>query len=467
MREADTPIKERAEARIGMVLREKWHLDELLGLGGMAAVYAATHRNGKRAAIKILHPEAALIPDVKARFLREGYLANKVGHWGAVSILDDDVDADGNVYLVMELLEGETLEQRWQHDDRLGWSEALIVADQVLDVLITAHAKHIVHRDLKPGNVFIHADGSVKLLDFGIARLGSLQTSKHDTGPHVSLGTPGFMPPEQARGRSADVDAQSDLWALGATLFAVLSGRHVHEADTANEQLLEAMTKPAPALASVAPEVPPRVAEIVDRALRFEKSERWPDALTMQTAVREVYEALTGASLQGGGRLSVPVLRASRSVQPDAPTLAAEMSLDDRLTTNRPVSDRSSVSIAAAPPRRGRIALAAIAAAALAALAAVVLMRSEPAPEASPAAAPSAPEPAPEPAPPPVPAATSEPDPRPEPPASASASASAPPPASASPQPKPRPWRPKPAPRPAAKPPPAPPATVDIFTRRK
>src|SRR5690606_34398597 len=118
-----------------------------------------------------------------------------------------------------------------------------LAADQVLDVLITAHAKHIVHRDLKPGNLFIHADGSVKILDFGIARLGRLQTGIDDTGPHVSLGTPGFMPPEQARGRSAEIDEQSDLWALGATMFALLTGRHVHEAETANEQLLLAMTE--------------------------------------------------------------------------------------------------------------------------------------------------------------------------------------------------------------------------------
>src|SRR5262245_31657519 len=112
MGEADVEAVRRAEQRLGKVLRSKWKLDELLGIGGMAAVYSATHRNGKRAAIKILQPEAALVPDVKARFMREGYLANKVGHSGAVSILDDDVDEDGTVFLVMELLHGETLEQR-------------------------------------------------------------------------------------------------------------------------------------------------------------------------------------------------------------------------------------------------------------------------------------------------------------------------------------------------------------------
>lgn len=108
-----------AEARLGTRLRDKWRLDRVLGIGGMATVYEATHRNGKQAAIKVLRPEAALVSDIKARFLREGYLANRVGHPGAVSILDDDVDENGTVYLVMELLVGETLEQRWRDRGKL------------------------------------------------------------------------------------------------------------------------------------------------------------------------------------------------------------------------------------------------------------------------------------------------------------------------------------------------------------
>jgi serine/threonine-protein kinase len=192
MGDSDTEQKQRASARVGSVLHKKWRLDALLGLGGMAAVYAATHRNGKLAAIKVLHPEAALIADVKARFLREGYLANKVGHAGAVSILDDDVDVDGTVFLVMELLEGETLDARWTRDETLPWQQVFVIADKVLDVLIAAHKKEIVHRDLKPGNVFLCADGAVKILDFGIARLQTITQSIRDTGGHNSLGTPGF-----------------------------------------------------------------------------------------------------------------------------------------------------------------------------------------------------------------------------------------------------------------------------------
>lgn len=112
--EAVDPLLVRAQARVGRVLRDKWRLDALLGLGGMAAVYAATHRNGKRGAIKLLHTELSVDTDVRARFLREGYVANKVGHPGAVAVLDDDTADDGSVFLVMELLEGESVDARAQ-----------------------------------------------------------------------------------------------------------------------------------------------------------------------------------------------------------------------------------------------------------------------------------------------------------------------------------------------------------------
>ena len=340
MGDSDTEHKQQATARLGAVLREKWRLDTLLGLGGMAAVYAATHRNGKLAAIKVLHPQAALVPDVKARFLREGYLANKVGHSGAVSILDDDVDVDGTVFLVMELLEGETLDARWSREKMLPWQQVFVVADKVLDVLIAAHKKEIVHRDLKPGNVFICTDGTVKILDFGIARLQTITHSIRDTGGHISLGTPGFMPQEQARGQWAKVDAQSDLWAVGATMFAVIAGRYVHEAATINEQLLAAMTEPAPPIREIVPDLPPEVAELIDRSLSFDKEKRWPDGPAMQKALREVYESLVGQPIATATIVVAQGIPRLRSVLPDAPTVAASDVDSLRLSSARSVSSR-------------------------------------------------------------------------------------------------------------------------------
>jgi len=279
----------RAQKRVGAQIREKWRLDELLGVGGMAAVYAATHRNGRRVAIKILHRETALSDDSRARFLREGYVANAVGHPGAVSVIDDDVTEDGAPFFTMDLLHGETLDQRVRRKGRLDAAEVLAAMHQLLDVLSAAHGKGIVHRDIKPENVFLTTDAKVKVLDFGIAHLEAQEqelSTRTGTQSGQSMGTPSFMPPEQARGRWEEVDARSDLWAVGATMFTLLTGHHVHEADTMNEVLLGAMSAPAKPIALYRPELPKEVCEIVDRALAYDKEARWPSAAEMQLAVR-------------------------------------------------------------------------------------------------------------------------------------------------------------------------------------
>jgi serine/threonine-protein kinase len=284
----DDELHAHARTRIGRVLHNKWRLDALLGVGGMAAVYAATHRNANRAAVKVLHDELSGVPEVRTRFLREGYVANTIAHPGAVRVLDDDADADGTVFLVMELLEGETLAAHWQkRGRRIPPLDVSRIADRVLDVLGAAHGKGIVHRDVKPENIFLTNDGGVKLLDFGFARvLDAASTAASVTGIHTTLGTPGFMSPEQAAGKWNEVDARSDLWALGATMFALASGREVHEGRTVADVLVAAATKPARSLRLVAPMLPAKLIVAVDRALAFEKRNRWPSAQAMQAAVR-------------------------------------------------------------------------------------------------------------------------------------------------------------------------------------
>src|SRR5271165_4202924 len=240
----DDPQMTRARGRIGMLLQDKWRLEALLGVGGMAAVYAATHRNGKRVAVKMLHEEFSHDEEVRTRFLQEGYAANIIQHEGAVSVLDDDLAPDGSAFLVMELLEGETVDQRWERQGRrLPIEEALSVADQLLDVLAAAHAKNIVHRDVKPDNLLITKTGVLKVLDFGIAKVFErTEARRTSTRAGMVMGTPAFMAPEQARARWDEVDGRTDLWALGATMFTLLTGRHVHEGVTANEQLVRAAT---------------------------------------------------------------------------------------------------------------------------------------------------------------------------------------------------------------------------------
>jgi serine/threonine-protein kinase len=275
-----------------MLLNHKYRLERLIGAGGMAAVYEAVHRNGNRVAIKMLHPLVSADMQLRARFLREGYVANRVEHRGAVKVLDDDAAEDGSVFLVMELLQGETLDSRTKRSGgRLGDREVCDLTFQLLDVLGAAHAKGIVHRDIKPENLFLTSEGQLKVLDFGIARLREAPGSQGATSTGHLMGTPAFMAPEQALGRSRLVDGQTDLYAAGATMFTMLTGRYVHASETIEEMLILAGTRPAPPVATLAPFVPPGIAAVIDGALAFEKERRWPSAQAMSTALADAYRA--------------------------------------------------------------------------------------------------------------------------------------------------------------------------------
>jgi serine/threonine-protein kinase len=285
MDEADDLTLARVRARVGTTLRDKWRIDALLGTGGMGAVYSATHRNGHRCAIKMLQTCYADSSEVIKRFCKEGYVANRVGHPGVVTVLDDDVAEDGAPFLVMELLEGESFDAVLRRNSgRIDPANLMHIVYEVLDVLVAAHAAGIVHRDIKPENVFLLRDGRIKVLDFGIARVADPRDTTRTQAGAV-MGTVGYMPPEQARGRWDEVDAQSDLWSVGAMMFVALAGRPLRIAATPNEELMLAMTEPAPALLSVAASVPLGLADIVDRALAFERRSRWPDARAMQLSV--------------------------------------------------------------------------------------------------------------------------------------------------------------------------------------
>jgi serine/threonine-protein kinase len=297
-----------AQERVGALLNEKWTLERLLGVGGMAAVYEGRHRNGARAAIKVLHPGLSRHADVRERFLREGYAANKVEHEGVVKVMDDDVvqsgPDQGTAYIVMELLDGESLQDRLERGPPLTESEFLGIAAEVLEVLDAAHARGVVHRDLKPENLFLASAPSsrqsdsaeraatrVKVLDFGLARLLDGATI---TSHGLALGTPSFMSPEQAAGRIEEIDGRTDLFALGATGFRVRTGRRIQEGANAVELVTKMANFAAPRIRSMAPEVSEPYARVIDRALEFKREDRYPDAATMRDDVRKALSELDG-----------------------------------------------------------------------------------------------------------------------------------------------------------------------------
>ncbi len=337
------------ELKPGTLLRGKWRLERFLGRGGMSSVYAATHRNGMRGAIKVLHRELNDNTVIKTRFLREGYVANKVDHPGAVKVLDDDATEDGLVFLVMELLEGETLKQRWvKSDRRLELSIALDIADQVLDVLESAHANRIVHRDLKPDNIFLVESGGTKILDFGIARVLEAATpgAADATSSAAMMGTPAFMPPEQALAHWHKVDARSDLFALGATLFTVLTGRLVHTGSTIPELLVAAATKQADSIGDLLPSLDEHIVAVIDRALRFDIEERWPSARAMRL---ELLQAKTKAAGRGTVRLELTAPRApATSARP-----SEAGSTDGAVSLPLPTVEMQATKVEPRPPSAG------------------------------------------------------------------------------------------------------------------
>ncbi len=279
-----------ATRRVGQTLRGRYRLEAVIGAGGMGAVFRAQHvRNNDRVAVKMLHPSLSIEKKVRERFLKEGRHANNVQHPGAVRVMDDDTTEDGAIFQVMELLEGETVDGRWEKQGRrISAREVCEIAYRLLDVLAAAHDKGIFHRDIKPENVFLTRDNQLKVLDFGIARV------RDDVGPSATrsgqiIGTVAFMPSEQAGGRISEIDGRTDLWAVGAVMFTLLSGKYVHEAESVQAMLVYAMTRPAPPVASVAPDVPAGIAAIIDRALAFEKTGRWPDARAMQREIGRAY----------------------------------------------------------------------------------------------------------------------------------------------------------------------------------
>ena len=284
-------VVENAERRVGATIGGKWHLDRVIGVGGMAAVYEATHRNRNRVAIKLLHPALSIEEGTRQRFLREGYVANTIRHEGAVQVLDDDVTEDGFAFLVMELLKGESVEERMHRKGgALDVREALKITDQLLEVLEAAHDQNVVHRDIKPDNLFLTEEGRLKVLDFGIARLN--QGDGKTTKVGSFMGTPAFCAQEQARGRWDEVDHRTDLYSVGASLFTCITGTHVHEAETSSEQLALAIGATARSLGDVMPNAPKELVDLVDTALAYDKEDRFQSARAMRAAVKRVLAGL-------------------------------------------------------------------------------------------------------------------------------------------------------------------------------
>lgn len=267
-----------------------------VGAGGMGTVYEAIDPTiDRRVAIKLLKHEVVVQnPELLERLWVEARAANRIGHPGVVQVSEAGALDDGTGYLVMEFLTGQTLTQRIkQHPQGMPLSEALRYAVQIASTLNAGHQKNIIHRDLKPDNVMLVADDAVpggervKLLDYGIAKIGQRRSDGAElTEMDMGLGTPGYMAPEQMRDAAKATD-RSDVYALGALLFELLSGRRPYVAPSTADLVVMALSQDAPSIAEVASNVPPKLPELLSRMLRREPPSSRP---TMVEVLRELVE---------------------------------------------------------------------------------------------------------------------------------------------------------------------------------
>ena len=267
----------------GVILGGKYRLEREIGRGTMGTVWSAVHLTlGQRVAIKLIAAEHAQASEARQRFSTEAKAAARLRSRYVVQVYDDGETPEGTPYIVLEYLDGETLEQRLEREHDIPLNDAVRITRHVARALSRAHASGIVHRDLKPANVFLTRSDDdeqgwlAKVLDFGIAKVeehGIASTTK--TG--ALLGTPLFMSPEQVRGANA-VDSRSDLYSLGMVFYNMLTGGYAFNGDSFADVLVAICTGPLPDLRAAAPWVPASVAEWFQRACARDVQQRFQSA---------------------------------------------------------------------------------------------------------------------------------------------------------------------------------------------
>jgi len=277
----------------GDIIDSKYRIIRLIGEGGMGAVYEGENvRIHRRVAIKVLHSGVAENQDAVQRFEREAQAAGRIGSEHIVEVLDLGNLPDGDRYMVMEFMDGDSLSERIRSRGRLSPADLYPIAHAMLEGLKAAHGAGIIHRDLKPDNVFLlktraRQPDFVKLLDFGISKFSQLsgESGFSMTRTGSVMGTPYYMSPEQAKGAKG-MDHRADLYAVGVILYEAVTGQVPFNADTFNELLFKIVLEEPPPIQQLVPDIDPAFAAIVNKAMarepvhRFQSSEEFQAALT-------------------------------------------------------------------------------------------------------------------------------------------------------------------------------------------
>ena len=328
----------------GQILAGKYRIDRVLGAGGMGMVLAATHLVlGSRVAIKVMLGGGKRGPEHEARFMREARVASMLRSEHAGKVLDVGTTEQGATYIVMEYLDGRDLGALLQARGPLPVDEAVSFVLQACEAIAEAHGLGIVHRDIKPANLFLTTGVSgapcVKVVDFGIAKQSDETQALTQTG--AALGSPLYMSPEQMRG-SRDVDARSDIWALGVTLYQLLAGTTPFHADTLMAVVSIVQLEPPTPLAEYRADVTPSLAAVIHQCFEKDPARRWQSVSAFAAAL-----APHGSAVSAGYAARIASVQ-QVDVAPSRPTTELRTPSGAGLVETASVSSASPTS--ASPP---------------------------------------------------------------------------------------------------------------------
>lgn len=285
----------------GKKLGNRYLIDEMLGQGGMSAVYKATDPNLKRVvAVKMIHPHLSSNPDFVQRFEEEAAAVAQLRHHGIIQVYDFNKD-DDVYYMILEFVPGETIQDHLKrlNDEgrRLSISKAVEYMADICDAVDYAHQRGMIHRDIKPANLMLNVLGQAILMDFGIAKIVGGQ--RH-TATGAVVGTAMYMSPEQIKGEPPD--RRTDLYSLGVTLFEMVGGRPPFQADSAMTLMMMHINDPVPDPRKINPDVPSDLVEVINKALAKDPNQRYQTAAQMATALRNVLKRInSGAPAEAAG----------------------------------------------------------------------------------------------------------------------------------------------------------------------
>jgi hypothetical protein len=288
----------------GRTFALRYEMGDLLGRGGMGEIYRARRlEDGVEVAIKVLHPHLCAEPTALERFQREAEAAARVGGTRTARVFETGTAGTGGTepFIVMELLQGRDLARRLREEPALTTGESLRLVDEMAAALAAAHGAGIVHRDLKPQNVFLSEDGRVVLLDFGVSKMKAMGTTL--TADADLLGSPGYMAPEQARGHVDAIGPATDVFALGAIAYRMLTGRPAFTAADVVTALFQVCNDEPMPPTKVQADLPPAVDEVLGRALAKRPEDRFASAQDFAAALRMAISEPRAAMMQNrGGR---------------------------------------------------------------------------------------------------------------------------------------------------------------------